>query len=173
MSAKRSAVCRKLIALTWATGLLFIWLTVPSHAQVFSAGVKGGTPISEAGITAMLRTRGGSGPSTLNIRRYTIGPTVEVALPFRLRFQADFLYKRLDRTEHRLLGVSFGTITRRAANTWEFPMVLKYAWRYRGTRPFALAGGAFRSTCLADGTLGLIRVACGGSSDTLERATGN
>ena len=122
-----------------------------SVAQVFSAGIKGGTPISDAGISSEARIVGVpplgpsiiSGPSTLNVRRYTIGPTVELALPFSLRLQADFLYKRLDQTDHvSVYGIR--TITRRAANSWEFPLAVKYVWQYGGVRPFALTGGSIR-----------------------------
>lgn len=126
-----------------------LWIAVlfasSAAAQVFSFGVKGGTPISSS--TAMGTVGGrniGFGPSALNIRRYTIGPTFEVELPFQLRIEVDALYKRLDRTEHAFFNPAFGTITRLAANSWEFPMLLKRLWLRGPVRPFALAGGAFR-----------------------------
>ena len=138
-----NARSRQRIAYAGASALLLALLTTQAAAQVFSAGIKAGTPLSAAGVTAALQSRAGFGPSTLNVRRYTVRPSVELALPFRLRLEADVLYKRLDRTEHRF-GFGTGTISRIAANTWEFPMLLKYAWTYRGARPFALAGGTFR-----------------------------
>ncbi len=105
--------------------------------------VKGGAPISEVAATRRIGGRGGSGLSTTNIRRYTIGPTLEVALPLRLRFQADVLYKRLERAE-QLSGPGFRTKRGLAANSWEFPLLLKYVWGRGTIRPFAAAGGALR-----------------------------
>ena len=139
----------KRIVFTCASCLPLLLLTRPAAAQVFSAGVKGGTPLSDAGITTPgtvgpLGASGtSSGPSTLNVRRYTIGPTVEFALPFRLRFEADFLYKRLDQTS-RSSSRGVVTITRLVANSWEFPLAVKYVWQYGSVRPFALTGGSVR-----------------------------
>ncbi len=80
-----------------------------------------------------------------------MGPTFEVALPFGLRFEADALYKRLDRTEHYLLGPAYGTIMREAANPWEFPLLLKYSRGRDRYRPFADAG-TFRRIESLDGS---------------------
>ncbi len=88
------------------------------------------------------RTIGG-GLSMLDIRRYTVGPTFEVALPFRLRLEGDALYKRLDVIEHYFLAPGIGMITRTTANPWEFPLLLKYSFRQR-FHPFVDAGGTFR-----------------------------
>lgn len=126
-----------------------LWIAVvcasSAAAQVFSAGVMGGTPISSSTATGTVGGRNiGFGPSALNIRRYTIGPTFEVGLPFQLRIEVDALYKRLDRTEHAFFNPAFGTITRLAANSWEFPMLLTRLWLRGPVRPFAAAGGAFR-----------------------------
>ena len=107
--------------------LLILLICSDAYSQLFYVGVKGGTPLSPSTSSAFVGDyHSGSGLSTLNIRRYTVGPTVEISLPFRLRFEADVLYKRLDRTEHRFLGPSFGNIYRNAANAWEFPLLLKY-----------------------------------------------
>ena len=125
-----------------------LWVAVlcasSAPAQVFSVGVKGGTPLSTSTATGVFGGRSGFGPFTLNIRRYTIGPTFEVALPFQLRIEVDALYKRLDTTDHKFFNELFGTITRQAANTWEFPMLLKRLWLRGPVRPFAVAGGTFR-----------------------------
>lgn len=126
-----------------------LWVAVlcasSAPAQIFSVGVKGGTPLSNSTVTGVVGGRGGVGSFTLNVRRYTIGPTFELAvLPFQLRIEVDALYKRLDTTEHRFFNPSFGGITRLAANSWEFPMLLKRVWLRGPVRPFVVAGGAFR-----------------------------
>src|SRR5437867_4185872 len=132
----------------WVNRWKGLWVAVlcasSAAAQVFSAGVKGGTPLSSSTVTGLVGGRSGSGPSALNVRRYTIGPTFEVALPFKLRIEVDALYKRLDTTEHRFFNPQIGTISRLATNSWEFPMLLKRVWLRGPVRPFAVAGGAFR-----------------------------
>jgi hypothetical protein len=135
----------------------FLVLCACSHAypeflDSLYIGAKGGTPISSSVSSAVAGGRGGSGLSTLNVRRYTVGPTFEVALPFGFRFEADALYKRLDRTDHRFLAPTFGTITRHSANTWEFPLLLKHPWRRGRLRPFAAGGGTFRRIQSFDGS---------------------
>jgi len=125
--------------------LLIVFFCPHAYPQLFSVGVKGGTPLSESTSSGMVwnHTLGG-GLSTLDIRRYTVGPTFEVALPFGLRFEADALYKRLDVIEHYFLAPCCGMITRTTANPWEFPLLLKYSFRRRRFHPFADAGGTFR-----------------------------
>jgi hypothetical protein len=125
--------------------LLILLICSNADSQMFYFGVKGGTPLSPSTSSAFDGDRSGSGLSALNIRRYTVGPTFEVALPFRLHFEADALYKRLDRTEHRFLGSSFGNINRNAADAWEFPLLLKYPLLRNGRlSPFVAGGGTFR-----------------------------
>jgi hypothetical protein len=133
--------------------ILILFLCSNAYPQLFSVGVEGGTPLSESTSSGMVGNRSiGGGLSTLNVRRYTVGPTFEVALPFGLRFEADALYKRLDRTEHYFFDPAYGTIMRVAANPWEFPLLLKYS-RGRGRyRPFADAGGTFRRIESLDGS---------------------
>jgi hypothetical protein len=115
-----------------------------AKAQRFSFGVKGGTPLSDSNRSAVVgQGRAGYGLWSLSTRRYTVGGTFEVGVPFGLHVEVDVLYKRTDTTQHSFLGPSFGTITRLAANSWEFPMLLKYRWNRR-LRPFASLGGTFR-----------------------------
>ena len=124
---------------------LIVFLILPvADAQLFYVGIKGGTPFSSSGSSIMVGGRTGFGLSTLNVRRYSVGPTFEVAIPFGFRLEADSLYRRLDTTEHRFFSPAFGAITRFAANSWDFPLLLKYQWGHHRLRPFAAAGGAFR-----------------------------
>ena len=133
--------------------LLVLFFESNSYSQIFNVGVKGGTVFSDSTSSVFVGTRAGSGLSTLSIRRYAIGPTFEVALPFGLRFEADALFKRLDRTEHRFFHPSFGNVTREAANAWEFPLLLKYPLLRRGRLlPFVAAGGTLRRIQSFDGS---------------------
>ncbi|HLK20062.1 MAG TPA: hypothetical protein VKT81_13975 [Bryobacteraceae bacterium] len=131
--------------------LLLTFFCPLAYSQLFSFGVKGGTPLSESTSSGMVNDHTlGGGLSTLNIRRYTIGPTFEIGLPFGLRFEADALYRRLDVTEHYFLGPDFGMIIRKNANPWEFPLLLKYSFRPRRFQPFVDAGGTFRHIASVD-----------------------
>jgi hypothetical protein len=133
--------------------LFFVFWCANAYSQLLSVGVEGGTPLSESTSSGMVGNRSiGGGLSTLNARRYTVGPTFEVALPLGLRFEAEALYKHLDRTEHYFLGPTYGTIMRVAANPWEFPLLLKYSPGRGRYRPFADAGGTFRCIESLDGS---------------------
>jgi hypothetical protein len=68
------------------------------------------TVVGSSASSAFVGSRAVSGLSTLNIRRYTIGSTFEVALPFGLRFEADALYRRRYRINDPLTqgGTVFG-----------------------------------------------------------------
>ena len=119
-------------------------LCCEANGQRLSFGVKGGTPLSDTNRSAVIGDRlSGYGPWSLSTRRYTVGGTFEVGIPFGLYVEVDALYKRTDTTQHGFWNPSFGTITRLAANSWEFPMMLKHRWNRR-FRPFAALGGTFR-----------------------------
>ena len=121
-------------------------LCCEANGQRLSFGVKGGTPLSDTNRSAVIGDRlSGYGPWSLSTRRYTVGGTFEVGIPFGLHVEVDALYKRTDTTQHGFWNPSFGTITRLAANSWEFPMMLKHRWNRR-FRPFAALGGTFRRT---------------------------
>src|SRR5882724_11650349 len=97
-------------------GALFLLLSA-LHAQSFTLGAKGGVLIYQASDTSAVGYRNvGSGPSTTNIRRYTLGPSVEVGLPFHFRIEVDALYRRFGRTESLFLNSALGQIDRLSGN---------------------------------------------------------
>ena len=103
------------ISLVLAAVLL---LACDANGQRFFFGVKGGTPLSDANRSAEIYSRfSGYGPWSLSTRRYTVGGTFEVRVPFGLYVEVDALYKRTDTTQHGFFSPSFGTITRLAANS--------------------------------------------------------
>jgi hypothetical protein len=114
-----------------------------ANGQRFFFGVKGGTPLSDANRSAEIDSRSGGGPWSLSTRRYTVGGSFEVRVPFGLYVEVDALYKRTDTTQNAFFNPLFGTITRLTANSREFPMLLKHRWNRR-FRPFAALGGTFR-----------------------------
>ena len=66
----------------------------------------------------------GDGP-TPGAKRYTVGPMIEIGLPFLFAFEADALYRR---TGYNAIAGGLGTdsTTRLRANTWDFPLLAKY-----------------------------------------------
>jgi hypothetical protein len=100
------------------TGILSLAF-LSSHlavAQRIAVGVEGG----------VRTTDDVSGSITSESKRYIVGPKVEIGLPLRLSFELEALYQRFGFTGYA--GSELGSsITRERANSWEFPMILKYS----------------------------------------------
>jgi opacity protein-like surface antigen len=112
---------------------------LPALAQPISVGVKGGVPITDAFETF----RGNSASYATNTKRYLVGPTVQFNLPARFSIEVDALYKRLGYQYDQSLSNS--TVSARTvANSWEFPVLVKFAILPGPVRPFVDAGGSFR-----------------------------
>jgi len=119
-------------------------------AQGVSLGLIAGVPLTQAFETADFD----SGPGdifrrqinyTSRAKRYTVGPAIEVSLPFRLAVEFDALYERLDYNfNSRMRAASFGTFHEEQHNIvsrWEFPLLLKYRVRaFRSRTPYVSAG---------------------------------
>ncbi|HEV2198880.1 MAG TPA: porin family protein [Bryobacteraceae bacterium] len=117
---------------------LFLCLAAPAMAQPVSIGVEGGVPITDAFQTF----RGNSAFYATNTKRYEVGPALQVHFPARLTLEVDGLYKRLG---YQYQQSSPTVITRSTvANSWEFPVLIKYDVLPGPLRPFVGAGGAFR-----------------------------
>ena len=132
--------------------LLLIALLRPfaGVAQTVSLGLKAGIPVTEALETANFD----SGPAdifrtqinyTSRAKRYTVGPAVEVSLPFGLALEFDALYKRLDYNfSSKMRAASFGTFNQQQHNIvsrWDLPLLLKYRVRTFACRtPYISAG---------------------------------
>jgi hypothetical protein len=118
--------------------LVFLFAALTASPQIFSVGVKGGVPLTDAFETATT----GHLSYLSSTKRYTVGPTVEVRLPFRLSVEFDALYKRLD-YDSASMGVDTFVRSATTSNSWEFPLLAK--WRLFGgpVRPFVDAGPTF------------------------------
>lgn len=76
-------------------------------------------------------------------KRYVIGPMIDVALPLGFGVEVDALYRRTGfRTGNGGFWGSFQA--RYRANTWEFPMLLKYRLPLPFVKPYAEVGYAPR-----------------------------
>lgn len=122
-------------------GLFFI-ATGAAFPQVFSFGVKAGVPATDAFHT------GAGGPAFERLsyfastRRYTVGPTVELHLPFRLSVEFDALYKRVGFNKNQS-GIDTLAQAATTANSWEFPLLAKYRLTGGPIRPYIDGGVSF------------------------------
>ena len=117
------------------TLMLCLLVVSPALSQVFSIGVKGGVPLTDAFKTA----QSGSTSYLSDTKRYTVGPAVEFHLPFGFGIELDALYKRLNYSSSASAASSSTT-----ANTWEFPLQLKHRFGAGPVKPYLAAGASFR-----------------------------
>lgn len=113
-----------------------------AEGEVFSFGVRGGVPITDAFETA----QGNSAYYATNTKRYVVGPTFEIHLPARFSIEVDALYTRLgfDRGVTNASGDVIDFSTTRA-NSWVFPVLGKFEILPGPIRPFVNAGASFRN----------------------------
>ncbi|HVX65765.1 MAG TPA: hypothetical protein VHA11_04140, partial [Bryobacteraceae bacterium] len=103
-------------------------------AQWIGIGVKGGVRASDDVSSYEAQSES---------KRYAIGPMIDVALPFGFGAEVDALYRPSGfRTAN---GSFWGSYEARyRADTWEFPMLLKYRLRLPLIKPYIEAGYAPR-----------------------------
>ncbi len=89
----------------------------PAWGQLFSAGIKGGVPLTDFFSTVQSQNFSFN-PST---NRYIVGPTAEMHLPFGLGVEVDALYRHMSYTG---AGVFQGVAAASNFNSgnWEFPL---------------------------------------------------
>ena len=114
---------------------------VALHAQFFSFGAKGGSPLNDASSF-------GSPFSTLTQGRWTGGPTAEVHLPFHFSVEFDALYRGSNGTftfPYTLSPTTNSVLYTSGQKTkaWDFPLLLKYRFLNGPVRPFLSAGYAW------------------------------
>ncbi|HLI85194.1 MAG TPA: porin family protein [Bryobacteraceae bacterium] len=109
-------------------------------AQPFSFGVKGGVPLTDF-VNAVNSDNFGYFSST---NRYTVGPTVELHLPFGLGVEFDALYRHLHYSSVSN-GVDVLINSSTKSGSWEFPLLLKYRFKAPLVRPFVDGGVAWNT----------------------------
>lgn len=105
-----------------------------SAGQSLSIGVTGGARATDdVGYAA-----------TPESRRYVVGPMLELGLPFGLAVEAGALYHR---NGYRVANGNFAgyIVESERANSWEFPILLKYRLPVPLVKPFVEAGFAPRT----------------------------
>jgi len=115
--------------------LLLGAMAAPAYSQLFSLGVKGGVQI----------TNDTSLDDSAYTRRYIVGPTAEIHLPFHLAFEVDALYRRSG-FEQDTFDAFDSTVyqVRTRANDWQFPFLAKWEPGSRVLRPFVDGGITYR-----------------------------
>jgi hypothetical protein len=126
--------------------LIFIALfPLAAFGQRLEFGVKVGVPLSEAFETGSFFTLGFGEQSISAVRRYTVGPVVEIALVRGFSVEFDALYRRLgfdDLTKSSGLEFDY---TRTAGGTWDFPILGKFRFLHRAVvAPYVDGGVSFR-----------------------------
>src|SRR3954468_19303744 len=119
--------------------LLLAWCR-PASSQLISLGLKGGVLLTDPLSTG----QGGSGSVGHDVRRYIVGPTGELHLPFGLSFEADALYRPLNYTEYPAGNFS-GLPVAHTGSDWQFPLLAKYQF-HKGiiVHPFVDGGITYR-----------------------------
>ena len=114
----------------------------PAFSQLFSIGVKGGVPLTDA----YSGQSSGSFSTVPYDNRYIIGPTAEIHLPLHFAFEVDALYRRngVDYGGPGIAGAVAPFNIRTAVNDWQFPFLGKYELHFGPLRPFVDAGVVFR-----------------------------
>lgn len=88
----------------------------PARAQGFDLGVLGGVRVTDD------LGGGFSVPAHPESKRYAAGPALNIHLPRHFSVEFDALYQRFGFTSR----FDFPSIARERANSWEFPLLLKY-----------------------------------------------
>jgi hypothetical protein len=113
-------------------------------AQWLAVGVKGGLPVTQTSDEGREAGRYG-GQTQFQLKRYTLGPTVEIGLPWHFQFEVDALYKHA--RQDRFAGPApSGSLTQQGArmSIWEIPLLLKYPLKRGSWHPFVVAGATLR-----------------------------
>jgi outer membrane protein W len=116
--------------------LFLILLTVaPLAFGQLSVGIKAGVPLTDTLDVANSVTNG----YTTNTKRYTVGPMVELRLPWGLGVEVDALYKNVNYN-----GLTTGSTSSTTGSAWQFPVIAKKRFSGGAIRPYIGAGPSFQ-----------------------------
>ena len=125
--------------------LVTLLSSISLFAELLSVGVKGGVPIGDA----FDAVRADQGQNFTQTHRYLIGPTAQLNLPLGFSVEVDALYKRLG-FQYQQNNVDGIVTVQTVANSWEFPVLIKWAFLPGPVRPFVDAGASFRHISAVD-----------------------
>ena len=119
--------------LSLTVSVIFLFASVrPAAAQLLGLGIEGGARVSNDVF-------GNLGDISSESKHYIVGPRVDVHLPRNFFVEVEALYRPFGFSAHNF-SPAIALTTRERANSWEFPVLLKY--RYPGfvAHPFIGAG---------------------------------
>jgi hypothetical protein len=111
----------RLIAISVLLSTLAAAQGTEDATQRIGIGIKAGLPITD--LFVVNNSEAGLNNFTFNAQRYTLGPTFELRLRHSLAVEADGLYRHLTYASNPFGFDTFRAAT--AANSWEFPLLLK------------------------------------------------
>lgn len=117
-----------------------IWIT----AGILASSVCFGQELAVGVIGGAMATDDLTGAGATSVsKRYAVGPALEIGLPLQLEIEVDALYRR-EGYQASFDGQLSSVFADERANSWEFPIVLKYRFQSPVARPFVEAGYAPR-----------------------------
>ena len=120
----------------YLTLLVVMIPAIPGFSQSpIHFGVKAGVPVTDYFDT----NTGIRQTFASSTNRYTVGPEFELTLPHGFGFEVDALYKRFHFTG-ATTAVDVATNEKTTANSWEFPLLIKYRVSDHPIRPFVDVG---------------------------------
>ena len=142
-------MCSRTVLATTALAAVILRVPPATFGQTVSIGVVGGAGLTDDFRREVLPAFQGV-PGEINYstpKRYIAGAMVELGLALHFSLEVDGLYRPLGYTfagiepNGTLNSVSPATVV-----TWEFPVLAKYKFSFRGVTPFMEAGPSFRTT---------------------------
>jgi opacity protein-like surface antigen len=123
-----------MIPKTFRLILVFALFLAVAAAQPVMAGLKIGAPLNDAFDIATAPSPFAS--FTANANGYTLGPFIEVRLPFQFSIEGDALYRGYNFN----IGLVNGTTASSHASSWDFPIVAKYHFLKGPVKPYVEGG---------------------------------
>jgi opacity protein-like surface antigen len=122
---------------------LILALLLPACAALagpISIGVKGGVPFS----AVFDATTSGNLSYVTNNKYWTVGPELDLNLPLGFAIEFNALYRRVNYESSG--SINGGTVTSSTtANSWDFPLLLKWRILPGPIRPYFSVGPTFRN----------------------------
>jgi len=116
--------------------LLVVLSLAPAFCQPISVGIKGGILLNAPSTE--------DNRATLDVSRWTVGPTIEIRLPARFSAALDAaLYRRTSFSTGRSIGGEQFFDTSHTTE-WGFPLYAKYRFTEVPFHPFVAGGAAFK-----------------------------
>ena len=118
-----------------------VFSAISANAQIFSVGVLGGAPFTDV----VKATTQNDITYASNSANFTVGPAVQINLPFSLRFEFDALYRPYSFTTACAIrpNVTCPVSSKVSADQWSFPFLAQYRFKAPIVKPFVEAGVSF------------------------------